>query len=297
MNFQFLSFLFLCVSTSCIFTSYVVKVMTCDQNAMQLIDTHAHLDHVENLSQVLESADREGVESIVTVSIDLSSCRKNLDIKESKNKPKIYLAMGMHPSDINLDDLDACVALIREKKGELVAIGEIGLDFWYKWVRKDSEKKEAQRKVFRALLELAKELDLPAVVHSRGTWRECIETVKEVGVKRCEFHWYSGPLDVLKDVLDKGYYISASPSLAYSPQSREAVGYAPIEQVLIETDSPVFYRTADGGKEENAGEGFLSEPKDIFRTLKAYCGLKRIEESHALEIFNRNAKEFFQLDR
>ena len=133
---------------------------------MNIIDTHAHLDHIENLNQALKNADQEGVESIITVSTDVASCRKNLDIKRGAKKPNIYLAMGIHPSDADLDDLDACVELIRNERSELTAIGEIGLDFWYKWVRKDQEKKDEQRKVFRALLELAQELDLPPVIHT-----------------------------------------------------------------------------------------------------------------------------------
>jgi len=263
---------------------------------MNLIDTHAHLDHIEHLDQALENADEAGVTGVVAVSTDLASCRKNLEIKKTKEVPKIYLAMGMHPSDINLDDLDACVELIRAQSDELTAVGEIGLDFWYKWVRKDKEKKDAQRKVFRALLELAKELDLPAVIHTRGTWRESFETAKEVGIERAEFHWYSGPIDVLKDILDQGYYVSTSPSLARSPQSREAINYAPIERTMIETDSPVFYRMAASGEAGSTDEGFQAEPKDVFRTLRAYCELKNVEEAHAAEIFNRNAREFFHLD-
>ena len=207
---------------------------------MSIIDTHAHLDHIEDLDRALDNADTAGVDGIVTVSVDVASCRKNLEIKKSTKRPDIYLAMGMHPSDVNLEDLDTCLELIRKERNELTAIGEIGLDFWYKWVRKDPEKKNAQRRAFRAFLELAKELHLPPVIHTRGTWRECFETVKAVAIEQAEFHWYSGPLDVLKDILDSGYYISASPSLAYSPPSREAVNYAPIERVMIETDSPVF---------------------------------------------------------
>lgn len=260
---------------------------------MNIIDTHAHLDQMEDLDRVLEEARKEGIEGIVAVSVDVASCRKNLDIQKTAQKPNIYLAMGMHPSDIDLDDLDACVELIRKEKDALSAVGEIGLDFWYKWVRKDTEQKDAQRRVFRVLLELAKELDLPAVVHTRGTWRESFDTVKSIGIRKCVFHWYSGPLDVLKDILDNGYFISASPSLVYSEPSREAVAYAPIESVMIETDSPVYYRTSTDGN--SAGEGFHAEPKDIFRTLKAYCVLKGVEEEYALERFNRNAREFFDL--
>jgi Tat protein secretion system quality control protein TatD with DNase activity len=100
----------------------------------------------------------------------------------------------------------------------------------------------------------------------------------------------------LKDILESGYYISTSPSVAYSPQSREAVAYAPIERTMIETDSPVYYRTAGYLDNKDSQEGFRSEPKDVFRTLRAYCELKKIKEADAVEIFNRNAKEFFNLD-
>jgi len=263
---------------------------------MNIIDTHAHLDHIENIDQALANADDAGVEAVVTMSIDSESCRKNLEIKKAHDKPRIYLAFGMHPSDANRDRLTECVELIRQHRDELTAVGEIGLDFWYKWVRKDKEKKDEQRAIFRALLELACELDLPAVIHTRGTWRECYETAKGVGIKKAEFHWYSGPLDVLKDILDSGYYVSASPSLAYSPQSREAISYAPIDRTMIETDSPVFYRTADIKEDKNSQEGFQAEPKDVFQTLRAYCELKKIKKAEAVEIFNRNAREFFKLD-
>ena len=254
------------------------------------------MDHIEDLDLALENADREGVEGVVTMSIDVESCRKNLEIKKKYNKPKIYLAFGMHPSDADVKRLDECVELIRQYRDELTAVGEIGLDFWYKWARKDKEKKDEQRAVFRTLLELACELDLPAVIHTRGTWRESFETAKAIGIKRAEFHWYSGPLDVLKDILDSGYYVSTSPSLAYSPQSREAIAYAPIDRTMIETDSPVFYRTSDFREDKNSEDGFKSEPKDVFKTLKAYCDLKKIKEADAVEIFNQNAKEFFKLD-
>ena len=150
--------------------------------------------------------------------------------------------MGMHPSEADEGTLDACIDLARKSVDELTVVGEIGLDFWYKWVRKDQEKKDEQRKVYHRFLELAKELDLPAVIHSRGCWRECFQMAKDMGIKKAEFHWYSGPVDVLKDILNEGYYVSTTPSVAYSPESRTAVLNAPIEQTLIETDSPVFFR-------------------------------------------------------
>ena len=257
---------------------------------MQIIDTHAHLDHLENLDQALKNAVEAGVEAIVAVSMDLNSCRKNLEIKKKTRQPKIALGMGMHPSEANRQDVGACLELIRANAGELSAIGEIGLDFGYKWVRKDEAKRSEQREVFRAFLEVAKELNLPAVIHARGVWRECLETAQSVGVRKAVFHWYSGPVDVLNDIVKQGYFVSTAPSVAYSPQSREAITSAPIEQTLIETDCPVHF------KNPQTDEEFQAEPRDVARTLKAYCALKQMDEDKALAILNKNAREFFGIE-
>lgn len=262
---------------------------------MHIIDTHAHLDHLEDLTGALANADQAGVTRIVTVSVDASSCLRNWEIAQSVERPKIHLAMGMHPSDADRSQLERCLRLIRDHRQDLTAIGEIGLDFWYKGVRQDDGKKNEQREVFRAFLDIAGELDLPVIVHTRGTWRECLETVKSAGIRKAEFHWYSGPVDVLKDILDGGYFISAAPSLVYSPQSREAVRYAPLDRTLIETDSPVYYHPPAAPGALESTDGFKAEPRDVIKTLKAVCALKELDEEAALAIFNRNAMEFFRL--
>lgn len=254
---------------------------------MQLIDTHAHLDHLENLTEALERAQGAGVVGIVTVGVDLAANKKNLEIKKSSRQPRIYAALGIHPGNINAAEIDETLKFIRENIREAVAIGETGLDYWYKEVRKDEAKKEEQRTIFRKQLELAHEFDLPVVIHSRGAWRDCLNMSTEMGIKKALFHWYSGPVDILKEILANGYYVSSSPSLAYSPQSREAIAYAPIERTLIETDSPVYYGEKD--------LGFQAEPKDVFRTLTAYAALKKISEDKAVTILNQNAKDFFAL--
>lgn len=256
---------------------------------MTIFDTHAHLDHLPNLDLALEEAAKAGVEGIVAVSMDFASCQRNLEIKKTKDRPKIYLAMGMHPSEADLEEIPLCTQFIEENVKELTAIGEIGLDFWYKWVKKDIQKKEEQVKVFRHFLTLAKRMNLPAIIHSRGAWQECLEMVKEADLKKALFHWYSGPVDILREIIACGYYVSTSPSLAYSPQSQDAMREAPINRVLLETDCPVHYR------EENSKETFQSSPKDVFRTLKAYCRLKQMVEEEALLILNNNAREFFGL--
>lgn len=257
---------------------------------MKIYDTHAHLDQLKDLEASLKEAHEAGVAGIVAMSMNVRSCEEGLKIKNTYSQPKIYLGMGMHPSDASSTDLHLIVRLIREHHLELHAVGEIGLDFWYKDVRKDDMKKNEQRGVYRQLLALAKEFDLPAVIHSRGAWRECLQLATEAGVKKAEFHWYSGPLDVLEDILKAGYYVSTSPSVAYSPQSREAMKAAPIERTLIETDCPVFY------KYDGNDDGYEARPKDVFRTLKACSELKQLDPQKALSILNKNAEEFFNLN-
>jgi len=258
---------------------------------MKIIDTHAHLDHLENLKEALENASQAGVASIVAVSEDLASCQKNLEIKDAGifPSPKIYIAMGIHPSHADESQLDECLDFVRERAEHLKAIGEIGLDFWYPWVKKNPVQKEVQKKVFCAFLGLAKELNLPVIIHSRGAWKECFDATQKMEINKAVFHWYSGPGDVLENILSKGYFISATPSLAYSPQCQEAIGQTPVEQILIETDSPVFF------KNKATGEGFRAQPKDVFRTLRIISEKKEKEESEMLSILNDNAKRFFHL--
>ena len=255
---------------------------------MTIIDTHAHLDHVPEIEAALERARQVNVSDIVAVSTDLKAIKRNLELKKSCASPRIHVALGIHPGEIKLDELEETFAFIRAYIREAVAIGETGLDYWYKWARKDEAEQKKQRDVFEKHLELAKEFDLPIVIHSRGAEEDCLKMTKAAEIKRALFHWYSGRLDVLEKILAQGYYVSTSPSVAYSSSSQGAMTNAPLEQTLIETDSPVFFRT-------NAEEGFQSEPKDVWKTLKAYAALKNIDEQKALEVLNQNARNFFSI--
>jgi TatD DNase family protein len=255
---------------------------------MTLIDLHAHLDQIENIDEVLARSSRAGVEAVLAVGVDLASCRKNLEIKQRCAEPKIFLGFGVHPGEIKPAEINATIEFIETNIREAVAIGEIGLDFWYRWVRKDEEKKQQQREVFAQQLALAKKYDLPVIVHSRGAWKECLAMVKDAGIRRALFHWYSGPTDVLQPILAEGFFISATPALAYSPQLREAVLAAPIEQTFIETDCPVFFKAGENDP------GFRSSPADVFRTLTAYAQLKNIAPEAAAAVFRANAQKFFR---
>ncbi len=280
---------------------------------MPIIDTHAHLDHVPDVENALRRALDAGVSDIVAVSTDLKAIKRNLELKKIGFGPRIHTALGVHPGEIKEDELPETFQFIRSQIKEAVAIGETGLDYWYKWARKNDDEKKKQRDCFQKHLELAGEFNLPIIIHSRGAWRDCLDMTVAAGIKQALFHWYSGPVDILAEILKAGFYVSCSPSLAYSPQSREAMVHAPIERTLIETDSPVFYPAVrpvpDGTPlgfrpaviDESAGlhnqpdEGFQAEPKDVWKTLNAYAQLKNINQEEALERLTENAKSFFKI--
>jgi TatD DNase family protein len=176
---------------------------------------------------------------------------------------------------------------IRMHIKQAVAIGETGLDYWYKWVRDDHEERAKQKNSFARHLQIAKEFDLPIIIHSRGAWRDCLAMTKEAGVKRALFHWYSGPVDILKQIMDEGFYVSTSPSIAYSPQSQQAMMAVELDRVLIETDSPVSYRDGE--------EIFVSQPSDVWRTLRSFSRLRNMEENALLDLVNGNARTFFRI--
>ena len=255
---------------------------------MTIIDTHAHLDQVADIAGVLNEAWIAGVESILAVGEDLLSNKRNLEISRIFSQPRVFVGLGLHPGKIETSPIDECLDFMTEHIDEAKAVGETGLDYWYPSVRKDETKKEEQRSVFLRQLTLARDHHLPAVIHSRGAWRDCLEMAKSQRITKAVFHWYSGPLDVLQDILAAGYFVSASPSLAYSPQAKAAMVHAPIERTLIETDCPVFYRFPDGNK-------WAARPRDVWKTLQFYAELKNIPADDAVEVLNDNARKFFAL--
>ena len=250
-----------------------------------IIDSHAHIEQLEDLSGALARAHEAGVSDIVAMSVDLDSMKKLLEIANQYQQPQVHPALGVHPGMVKLDTQPLALDFMRTNVKQARAIGETGLDYWYKWVRKDLVERQKQKDSFSVHLKLAHEFNLPIVIHSRGAWRDCLSMACESGVKRALFHWYSGPVDILDQILEAGFYVSTSPSVAYSPESQKAMAHAPINRILVETDSPVTYKD---------GETFFrAEPKDVIRTWKALAQLKNLNEQETLMAVNANAKIFF----
>ncbi len=253
---------------------------------LKVIDTHAHLDELEDLEQAISRAKEAGVTAIVAVGSNHQSNQKTMQIW-LKYPSFVYPALGLHPwelGNLDLEQIDTAVKFIEENAPQIIAIGEIGLDYDKRIVKVCS--KELQKKALRRLLAIATANKKPAIIHSRYAWKDCFELVKEAHVEKAVFHWFTGFSSVLRDILDSGYFISATPAAEYHEEHRRAIKETPQEKLLLETDSPVVY-----GREVK----YHSEPRDIIRSLKAVASLKQTSELIIAEQTTYNAAQFFQL--
>lgn len=121
------------------------------------------------------------------------------------------------------------------------------------------------------------------IVHSRLSHQRTYQMVKDTSIKKAVFHWYSGSLDILEQIINDGYFISATPALAYSQPHQAAIARAPLEQIIIETDSPVEY------------QGKVSEPADLVFTLREVSRIKEMKSGEVKSITTGNAKRFFNI--
>ena len=251
-----------------------------------LIDTHAHLDEIEQIDTVLKNARQLGIEAIIAVGQDLNS---NLEIIEivSHYPGFVYPAIGLHPWAIgNMDpyDLASNISYIRQNLPVAQALGEVGLDYDKRVLK--TAGKEIQKDVLRQLLEISLEFDKPVSFHSRYAWKDSLALIKEVGVKRLVFHWYTGFSSTLRELVEAGYYISATPAAEYHDEHRRAVREVPVDRLLLETDCPVPY-----GRENK----YTSQPSDVLRSLKAAAEIKGIDEKELAVQTTMNAKRLFGL--
>jgi TatD DNase family protein len=251
--------------------------------AYRLIDTHAHLDEIEDIGPVLAGAKEVGLAAIIAVGIDVASNQKTLALA-AQYPGLVYPALGWHPENIRETEIEARLEFIKANIDRAVAVGEVGLDY-HKRVRAVADK-ELQKRVLKEVLSIAKAHDKPALIHSRYAWRDAYDIVNEAGLVKAVFHWYTGTSSVLRDIISHGYYISATPAVEYHEEHRRAVKEAPPDRLLLETDSPVVY--ARGRETE-----FRAGPADVVKSLRGAAALKGMSEEELAAVTTENAGRLF----
>ena len=217
-----------------------------------IFETHAHYDDEqfdEDRRELLESMAAGGVGTIVNVSATYESCQKVVDMV--REYPFMYAAVGVHPDNVgslNEETFASMKELFRKDK--VVAVGEIGLDYYW-----DNESHETQKEWFVRQLDLARELDLPVLIHSRDAAADTMQIMKEhaQGLKGVT-HCYSYSMEMAKEYVKMGFYIGVGGVVTFKNGRRlkETVEAIPLESILLETDCPYLAPEPFRGKRNNS---------------------------------------------
>jgi TatD DNase family protein len=256
---------------------------------MKLVDAHVHLSDEEYLAcidEVVQEAKDADVVAMVSNSMDLKTCVKSLELAE-EFPGAVYAALGIHPwvvKKLSEDELQQTLELVKKQSQNksVVAIGEIGLDSKYvdTW--------EKQLKVFDLMLRTAEQLDLPAIIHSRGTTAQIIDMLPSYNLKNVLLHWFSKPISSLPIAVERGYYISEGAPTIFSDEIREVVKNVPITHLLTETDGPVhFFKPPFKGKRTTSAF--------IPTIVNAISEVQKLTPNDVAEHVAKNFEDFFEV--
>ena len=258
---------------------------------MEFFDSHSHYNDErfdEDREQIIKETYEDGITKFICAGYNILSSVHALEI--SKKHKFIYAICGISPNDIpqsekelwkNIDEISKIITDNRSKK--IVAIGEIGLDYYW-----NKENKEMQRQAFIRQIELANKLDLPIVIHSRDASVDTIQILKENTVnKKGIFHCCQLNQEMIKHALELGYYISFAGPITFknSKNAEEIVKMVPIEKILIETDSPYLTPEPNRGKRNDSRNvKFVAEKIAKFKGLTLE-EVAKITYDNAMRIF------------
>ncbi|MBW1668834.1 MAG: TatD family hydrolase [Deltaproteobacteria bacterium] len=253
------------------------------KSIIEIVDVHAHLcdcSFEDDMEEVLERARQAGVCAVISVGENPSDAKRNLELaaKYRMIKP----AAGLYPTNPDYHEAEKVCELVRRERQELVAIGEVGLDYWKV---KDDEGRAIQREIFSFFIDLAIELDLPLNVHSRSAGRYCISLLLEKGARKVLMHAFDGKASTAMRAVEAGYFFSVPPSVVRSRQKQKLVKELPLSCLLLETDSPVL----------GPLPGERNEPSNIIHSVKAIAEIKAVSQEKVLEAALHNSKILFGL--
>ena len=252
-----------------------------------IFDTHAHYDDDafdEDRDTLLGEIFSSGICCITDVGASVKSSKSAVAL--SKKWPQIYAAVGVHPdstADMTEEDIETLRSLAQEKK--VVAIGEIGLDYYW-----DKEGHDLQKHWFIRQLDLAREMNKPVMIHSREAAADTMEIMKEhgKGIKGV-IHCYSYSLEMAREYVKMGYYIGVGGVVTFknSKRLKEIVEEIPLESIVLETDCPYLAPTPFRGKRNSS----LYLPY----VVEAIAELKGISTEQVIEQTEKNARDLYQL--
>jgi TatD DNase family protein len=251
---------------------------------MEFIDTHCHLEMGQfdnDRDEVILRARDSGLEALITIGSDLES--NTLALKIAEKYPFVYTSVGIHPHDSkDFNDKIRDDIIGWSKIDKVVAIGETGLDYHY-----DNSPREVQRRVFENHLELAKDLDLPAVIHSREARNDTLDILQRSGITKGVLHCFSGDEKMAEMAMMMGLHISFAGPVTFKKATdlQEIVKLIPDDYLLIETDAPYLSPVPFRGKR--------NEPSFIVHTARSIAEIRGVSVDDVARITTINARKLF----
>ena len=252
-----------------------------------IFDTHAHYDDEQfdtDRDELLNSMETGGIGTIVDAGSTLESWDRILELTEKY--PFVYGAIGIHPDEVgtlNEDEMKRMSALLDRKK--IVAVGEIGLDYYW-----DKENHDIQKKWFVRQLDLAREKNMPVIIHSREAAADTMDIMKEhaAGMKAV-IHCYSYSVEMAREYVKMGYYIGVGGVVTFknAKKLKAVVEEIPLERILLETDCPYLAPVPFRGKRNSS----LNLPY----VAEEIAGLKGITSEEVIQQTEKNARELYAL--
>lgn len=254
---------------------------------INIIETHIHLDDSAfdgDRSELIKNLKSDGIELLINVGADMPSSRASVELaSENEN---IYAAIGVHPHDAkNMKDEDFDELRELSENPKVVAIGEIGLDYYY-----DKSERDIQREIFERQLLLALELNLPIIIHSRDAAMDTLDIVKKnCNGLRGEMHCFSYSTEIMREYVKLGFFIGLGGVVTFknSKTLKEVSKEVPIEKILLETDAPYLTPEPFRGKR--------NEPKFIRYSAQKISELRNMPLDDLILRANENARELFKI--
>lgn len=254
-----------------------------------LFDSHAHINDEqfdEDREELLKKVKESGVDLLVNPGADMPSSKAAVNLANEVDF--VYAAVGVHPHDVE-DMTEEDIEELRQmviNNDKVVAIGEIGLDYYY-----DNSPRDLQKKYFIRQIELANELGVPFIVHDRDAHGDCLEIIKKYKKAEtgCVLHCYSGSLELAEEYIKMGCYISISGTVTFKNNKKtvEVAQNIPLDKMFIETDSPYLSPVPFRGKR--------NDPSKVEHVAAKIAQLRGISYEELCQKTKENAKKFFKI--
>ncbi len=250
-----------------------------------MIDTHSHIDMLQNPEFEIEEALKNGVKKIIIPGVEPATFDVITEYIDKYDC--VYGTIGVHPSEAQkFNDEDAKKLVLLARHPKMVGIGEIGLDYYW-----DKTFVDVQKRVFKTQLEIAKSLDLPVVIHDREAHLDTFNILKETDMKNVILHCFSGSVEFAKECVNLGWYLGIGGVVTFknARKMKDVVKAIPIEKLVLETDAPYLTPHPFRG-EENA-------PKYLHLIAKEIANLKDLPVESVIKQTTRNAETIFNFNK